>query len=475
MTAPAERNLPEGFAIRIAPAVTRRGEHLVGGSPLRVLTLSRAAAAMIGPDGTLVVADDDTRRLARRLLDAGVADPVPPDPPPPPPSVTVVIPVRDNQSGVDRLLASLLADRPGLPVIVVDDGSPVPIRVGGAPSVRVLRLPRNVGPAAARNRGAGLADTELVAFLDSDTVPEPGWLARSAWHFADPGVALVAPRIVGLGRPSRLRPVAVYADRYSSLDMGPRPAAAAPGRPLAYVPSAALLARREALTGAGGFDESLRVAEDVDLCWRLAAAGRTVRYEPGARVGHEHRYGLRQLLGRRRFYGTGAAELARRHGAAAAPVVTTVPGAVATVGLLSRTRCGALVSAAVYAWMFVRLRRALRAVPAGDAVAARNVARAAWFGALQGWSALLRHHWPLAAAAALIVPRFRRPLLTAAIAEAAATWVAAVLAEPSARHPDPFTWAALHRLDDLAYGLGVWQGALTRRDPGALRPTLTRR
>ena len=55
-----------------------------------------------------------------------------------------------------------------------------------------------------------------------------------------------------------------------------------------------------------GFDEDLRVAEDVDLCWRMAADGWRLRYDPVARVAHEHRVSLSTMLDRRRFYGTGA-------------------------------------------------------------------------------------------------------------------------------------------------------------------------
>ena len=101
-------------------------------------------------------------------------------------------------------------------------------------------------------------------------------------------------------------------------------------RPLSavsYVPSAALLARRTAV--AGGFDETMRVAEDVDLVWRLTAAGWRVRYEPGAAVAHAHPVATGEWLRRRAFYGTGAALLASRHGSAVAPVVVSPRSALA--------------------------------------------------------------------------------------------------------------------------------------------------
>jgi hypothetical protein len=57
----------------------------------------------------------------------------------------------------------------------------------------------------------------------------------------------------------------------------------------------------------------------------------------------------------------------------------------------------------------------------------------------------------------------------------------AALAEGLADHRrsgtalDPLTHTVLHRLDDLAYGWGVWQGALRRRTAAPLLPHLARR
>lgn len=471
MTGPGSTVLPRGFAVRLDPANMRPGpRHLLGGSPMRLLTLSPAAVGLIAGDGTLTVGDAESARLARRLLDAGVAAPCGPGTGPSEGGITVVVPVRDDQAGVDRLLRAVR----DLPVVIVDDGSAVPIRVPDDPAVRLLRLPENRGPAHARNRGAELATTDLVAFLDADTVPRPGWAEVLRARFADPTVAVVAPRIVGLADAPWTSPVARYAGLHSSLDMGPRPGAARPGNPVAYVPSAAMVVRRSAFDSVSGFDGDLRVAEDVDLCWRLDAAGWAVRYEPAARVGHDHRTTARAMLSRRRFYGTGAAELALRHGPHAAPVVTSVPGALAAAGVLSGTRTGLAGAAVVYGWMFSRLCGRLGDVPRTERVAGRIIGRAAWFGVHQGLAALLRHYWPATAAGALLSRRFRRRVLIAAAVEPLVTWAAAVHREPSAPHPDPVTWAVLHRLDDLAYGLGVWQGALARRSPGALRPVITR-
>lgn len=309
VTEPARQLPPVGFQVQIDShcTVTSDRRHIVGGSPLRLLNLSEVAGGLLDDDdGRLTVRDQLTSALARKLLDAGVGHPRPMFGPTDS-AVTVVIPVRDNQSGIDRLLKVL----DGHKVVVVDDGSTVPIT---APGATLLRNETSQGPAAARNRGAAQADTELVAFLDSDVVPEHDWLTKLLGHFSDPKVALVAPRIVALdpggGAMSR------YEALCSSLDMGWREGQIAPRSRIPYVPSAAMILRRSCFDG---FDESMEVAEDVDLCWRLHQSGWSLRYDPVATVAHDHRQRLSKSLDRKRYYGTGAALLSGRHPGMAAP------------------------------------------------------------------------------------------------------------------------------------------------------------
>ena len=67
------------------------------------------------------------------------------------------------------------------------------------------------------------------------------------------------------------------------------PARVAAGTRVSYVPAAALVVRTEALRAIGGFDETLRVGEDVDAVWRLIDAGYRCRYEPSVVVHHRPR------------------------------------------------------------------------------------------------------------------------------------------------------------------------------------------
>ncbi len=460
MTPPAAR-LPDGFRVVLDPRTRRRdgGGALLGGSPLRLLRLApRARALLAGAE--LVVVDPTSAALAGRLLDTGLAHPV--LDPVAPADVTVVVPVRDRTVELARLLAALRADLPDVPVLVVDDGSADPsaqAAVCAAHRARLIRHRTPRGPAAARNAGLAAATTSAVAFLDSDCVPLPGWLGVLAAHLADPRLAVVAPRVVALPADRRSW-VGGYEDAVSALDMGPRPAPVAPLTGVSYVPSAALLARRTAL--GPGFDESMQVAEDVDLVWRLAAAGWRVRYEPGARVAHEHPARTTDWLRRRAFYGTGAALLAVRHGSAVAPVVMSPWSAAAWGLLLLGGRPGAVAAAGVLAVATRQLAQRL-GDPPPTGLAAGLVVRGSWSAGRTLARSVTRHHWPLVVPL-LGVRRVRRLVATAAVADAVGAWW------PHRREVGLLRFAAGRRMEDLAYGAGLWRGALRARDPRALLP-----
>jgi mycofactocin system glycosyltransferase len=457
--APPGNRLPDGFAVRLDLRARRRddGATLLGGSPLRLLRLSPRARALLRED-RLVVRDATSAALAARLLDAGVAHP---DLPPAPMAydVTVVVPVKDRPSELARLLAALRADPAtrDLPVVVVDDGSAEPVAAAGA---RVVRHDTARGPAAARNAGLRLAGTDVVAFLDSDCVPRPGWLDALLPHLADPALAVVAPRIVALpGGPAGW--LSGYESAVSALDMGGQPAPVRPLSAVSYVPSAALLARRAAL--GDGFDESMQVAEDVDLVWRLAASGWRVRYEPGAEVAHAHPATTAEWLRRRAFYGTGAALLAARHGSLVAPLVLAPTSALAWVLALAGGRWGRAAAAGILAVDTARLARRL-GDPPPVALAAGLVARGTASAGQALARSVTRHHWPVALAASVVSPRARRAVAAVAVADAVLAWW------PQRAAVGPLRFAAARRLEDLAYGAGLWWGAARHRQPRALLP-----
>jgi len=296
-----------------------------GGSPPRVLRLSDAGArALAGLRDGVAVHDRASGLVARRFVDAGLAHPLPPAGAwTGAPEVTVVVPAHDRTAELDRCLASLGG---GYSVVVVDDASTDECavrRVAHKHGARVIRLAVNAGPGSARNAGLAAVTTGFVAFADSDTEPGFDWIADLAGHLADPLVAAVAPRIVSAPVEAKGAPTATdaYCRARGSLDLGAEAADVVPYGRVAYVPTAALLVRVATIRAAGGFDEALRVGEDVDLVWRLTAAGHRVRYVPQVRVQHHEPVGWRGLLVRRFRYGRSAAPLAQRHPDSMAPTM----------------------------------------------------------------------------------------------------------------------------------------------------------
>lgn len=491
--APA-RALPEGTVVRLG-AHTRLAEGgavLVGGVPTRATRLKRAARGLLR-DGALEVTDRTSRSLAAHLVEAGHADPDPDTLPAPDTSeVTVVIPAYGRSRQLKRLLGSIRADLGDIRIIVVDDGSAprdaeAIARTAGDHGAEIVALESNRGPAEARNAGLRMVETEFVLFCDIDVVLGRGAVARVLRHFVDPALALAAPRVRALRSERKWEGpkdswVLRYEEARSSLDHGPRPSLVRPQSPMAWVSSTCLVGRVAALRGPdgrGGFGADMRVAEDVDLVWRLTEAGWRVRYEPRARVAHEHRGTVATWLERKFVYGTGAADLARRHPGLAAPAVLA-PWTAGVIAVLAAGKRWSLPAAcAITAGAAVRIARRLPRGAATDdsgsqareatgrGVLAAELAGKGVVSALEQSSALVvRHWWPAFAIAGLFSRRVRRLIALAAVGDAAVEYLRL---RPRLDFPRFFV---ARRLDDLAYGAGVWWGALRAKDPSALLPVI---
>lgn len=464
MTAPAA-GLPRGFGIALDRRTQALDDNtLLGGSPLRLLRLSPAGRDALARLRTGVVHDRGDAQLARVLTDRGLAHAVPPSVTECG-SVTVIIPVLDRPAQLARCLHALGSEHP---VVVVDDGSRDPAAIAAVAAnhgARVVRRAANGGPAAARNDGMRHSTGEVVAFLDSDCVPPPDWIRTLSRHFADPAVGAVAPRI---------RPVPgtgstqAYAAVQSCLDLGPDSGLVRPGSRIGYVPTAALLVRRDALESLrGGFDVGMRVGEDVDLIWRLHEHGWRVRYDPSVEVAHQEPATWRALLRRRFDYGTSAGPLAVRHPGAVAPVRLAAWPLVAVVGTVAGPSGVAGVGVIGTAVATVRTRRRA-GLKGGCTTATVQTLTQTW---LATGRYLLQFAAPGLAAATLLrsIPRRRRAMLIAlALAGPVSQW----LTDRPEMRVAPFVAARV--ADDVAYGSGVWVGALRSRVAAPILPVVVR-
>lgn len=463
--------LPLGFRVRLASGVDRQrdGEVLIGGSPLTALTLKPQAAAMIA-DSVLTVIDAATASVGERLLATNLAIPdLGALPSVSPGDMTVVIPVHDRATSLERALAALRSGPTStvMRVIVVDDASADPAAMAEACRrhyAELIRLETNRGPAFARNLGLSRTKTPCVAFVDSDIEVSSRDLLVLAKHLADPLVTLVGPRIVGVTQGSKAQWFQRYDEVASSLTQGNRPGVVRPGATTSWLPSACLVGRTESL--GGGFDEDLRVGEDVDLVWRLVAGGHRVRYEPSVVASHQTRGTLSTWLSRKFAYGTSGALLGLRHGDAVAPAALAPGYAIGAAALLFRRSWALPIAGGAALSAFLRLRKS---VPANDASALVLSGRGMVWAVRQESALVVRHWGPAAAVAMSIAPRARRVVVTALLVDACV-----LLAERRELRTLPRDVIA-RRFDDAAYGAGLWWGAFHKRTLVPLTPRLLSR
>ncbi|MDQ3769690.1 MAG: glycosyltransferase family 2 protein, partial [Actinomycetota bacterium] len=185
-----------------------------------------------------------------------------------------IVPVHGFAPYLAEALDCVLGEEPAQ-VVVVDDGSPEPLRLhpDHAPRCTLVRREHAGGPAVARSAGLEAVDdtVETIALCDADDAWEPGSLApRLAALRDDPAVALAFGRATIVGPDGR-----ATGERWAAPAGGTHEGDALAGWLYGANPlcTSSVVVRRTALEDTGGFTAGLRMAEDWDLWLRLAARG----------------------------------------------------------------------------------------------------------------------------------------------------------------------------------------------------------
>ena len=108
--------------------------------------------------------------------------------------VSIVIPNRNGALLLEKNLPFVIAAAKGGEIIVVDDASTdnsIELLQGKFPSVRVVRKTHHNGYASTVNVGVKEATGDVVVLLNTDVLPEKGFLAPLVKHFSDPSVFAV--------------------------------------------------------------------------------------------------------------------------------------------------------------------------------------------------------------------------------------------------------------------------------------------
>lgn len=180
-------------------------------------------------------------------------------------------------------------------IIIVDNGSReeeiAPLRHLGA-GVRLLELGRNRFFGEANNIAAEAANGRYLCLLNNDAFVQPGWLNHLVFE-------LESDKTIGAVGPLFLFPDGSIQEAGAMIDNNGYPNRF--GRHYAkihakflkpmtvdYISAATLLFPRDIFMAAGGFDLQYEPVyyEDVDLCFKIHALGKTIRYCPHARVIH---------------------------------------------------------------------------------------------------------------------------------------------------------------------------------------------
>lgn len=209
------------------------------------------------------------------------------------PILSIIVPVHNGGELLHQCLAHLAAARPSeSELIVVADGeSDGAWRIAPEFGARVICLPDQQGPAAARNRGAQEARGDLLLFIDADVLVHPETCALIVAAFVDSSDLAAV-----IGSYDDAPTAKNFLSQYKNL-FHHYVHQHAHGQASTFWGACGAI-RKEIFLAHGGFAEHYRQpsVEDIELGYRLIRAGEKIRLLKDVQVTHLKRWGLYSLL-----------------------------------------------------------------------------------------------------------------------------------------------------------------------------------
>lgn len=203
--------------------------------------------------------------------------------------LSIIIPAYKEEKNLPKLLKSIFSSTfADFEVIVGDDGSPVPLENSVGPkfvtqkNLRWVRLEKNRGPAAARNEAAKLAKGEILVFFDADVTLYPDTLEKIASYFKkDPDLHA----LTGVWDKEQKRK-SLFPQYKALRDWSYWTNERNRGEYYYLFSTRVAAIKRAIFERLGGFNESFRQMEDVELTYRIAYRYAII-FCPDVRVHHE--------------------------------------------------------------------------------------------------------------------------------------------------------------------------------------------
>jgi rSAM/selenodomain-associated transferase 2 len=190
-------------------------------------------------------------------------------------SVALIIPALNEAPNLEALCANIAALTPQPAEILLVDGGSTDATLAEAERLGLPHITSQRGRARQQNAGAAATTSPILMFLHADTRLPPDAIAIAETTMANPAVALAGFTTILTGPSGPRR----FTTAHNWLKTWYAPLLF---RPLHFLKGGRLLfgdhamfARRTAFDAIGGFDETLGIMEDADLCTRIVPEGRT--------------------------------------------------------------------------------------------------------------------------------------------------------------------------------------------------------